>query len=83
MRKVADSFAGGVPLDPVRFESAVDLRRVVQLAALARANAETIANAQRSVERARRLRRKAARLPVGSNGRRKVEAEIARLEGRA
>lgn len=80
---MADSFAGGLPLDPVPFATAVDLRRVVQLTAQVRAELDAAEVAERAAARAQRLRRKAARLPLGSNGRRKVEAEIARLEGPA
>lgn len=82
MQKVADSFAGGVTVDAVRFDEAVDLRVIDTHMAKIRAELERAEMAKRFAARLARQRRKATRLPIGSNGRRKVEAEIAWLEGR-
>ena len=82
MQKVADSAAGAVPLTTVDFDSAIDLREVGRFADAIRAERAAEAQRARSAERAQRLRRKAGRLPLRSNGRRKLEAEIAWLEGR-
>lgn len=71
MREVHSEFSGAVELGDI----SEHVQRIRAERALA---AEVHARARRAAF----LTRKASRLPLGSNGRREVEAEIAFLEGR-
>ena len=70
MREVVSEFAG-----------AIDLGHVSEHVQRIRAERAVAVEMARRARRVAFLRRKAARLPVGSNGRRKVRAEIQALGG--